>query len=91
MVPSRAIEPPKKITIARPRADSTSTAGNSAAVNLVASRFAPRCSALARPKLLTFASSRLRLWTTLTPEMFSCRPELTTAMAFRTRMNERRA
>ena len=37
------------------------------------------------------ACSRFMLWTARTPEMFSCRPEFTTAMAPRTRMNVPRA
>ena len=77
--------PPKTITSAVAAETSSSTAGMTAAVRRPASTLALRLSRLTRSKRLLFSSSRERLWITRTPETFSCRFALTTAIACRTR------
>ena len=58
----------------------TSTTGMTAALSMPALMLALRFSWLMLSKRLVFSSSRDRLWMTRTPETFSCRLALTTAI-----------
>ena len=60
-----------------------STDGMSAAPNFVASMLAFSLALFASSKLLRFASSRPRLWTTRTAVRFSCSLVFTSAIVWR--------